>query len=162
KYVQQVAFTQPTFTKYSIELAPASTVKGTVTDTEGKPVKGALVRPQTLIAFNGQGYHNGQHYEPLEKVAAKTDDAGRFEMNDLAAGYMQFNVAADGYYYGDISTIYDVPSSTIALKMTGAGILEVLITDAKGTPISKFEGKTINVNIEPKGGNKVGSWGGGG
>jgi hypothetical protein len=162
RWMQQNAFTHPTLVKYSVELAPASTVKGTVTDTDGKPVKGAWVRPQTLIAFNGEGYHNGQHFEQLEKVAVKTDDAGRFEINDLAAGYIQFNVIAEGFYYGDISTIYDVPSAAIPLKVTGAGMLEILVTDAQGTPISKYEGKPILVNLEPKGGNKVGSWGGGG
>jgi hypothetical protein len=160
RLLDQRNFLRPAFAKYTVELAKAARLSGVVTDSEGKPVKGAKVHPQNLLASNGQGYDHGQHYD---SSWLETDDAGHFEIPDLATGYVTVNVSAPGYYFGDIFTIYDVPSDNLKLLLTRAGGIQVSVTDKSGKALAAYGGSPLLVSLEPKEyPHKIGSYGGGG
>jgi len=146
--------------KFTVELAKAATIRGTVTDTAGQPIKGAKVRTSTEMALNGLGYDDGRHYEPPDEWSAVTDDGGRFELTGLPVGYAQLFATAEGYHFKDSLTIYDVPATNVVLQLARAGSIHVAVTDQEGKPLSRYEGHEILVEVEPKGGSKVGSWGG--
>ena len=143
------------FRSFSVELAKAETIHGQVLDTASKPIKAAKVRASSVMALNGRGYNSPDSHE------VTTGDDGVFTLSGLPRGFTQLWATAPGYYFGDIFTIYDVPTTNIALRMTSGGSIHVTVTDKSGQPIGKFEGHELMVNIEPKGGSQVGSWGGG-
>jgi hypothetical protein len=153
--------TQPALLKFTVELAKAASIRGVVTDTEGKPIKGAKVRTQTELASNGFGYEDGRHYEPPDTWSVVTDAEGRFELAGLPTGYAQLYASAPGYHFTDHFTIYDVPSTNVVLRFGRAGGISVTVTDKSGKAISQFEGNPLLINVEPREGSKRGSWGGG-
>ena len=67
---------------------------------------------------------------------------------------------AEGYHFSDPFTIYDVPATNVVLRLSRAGSIHVAVTDQDGKPLSRYEGHEVLVEVEPKGGSKVGSWGG--
>ncbi len=159
--LDQSAHARPALLTFTVELAKAASIRGIVTDAEGKPVKDAKVRPLEILAANGLGYDNGFQYDPYESGNVETDDGGRFEISGLAAGYAQLSVRAPGYFFGDIATIYDVPATNVVLRLARAGGIQVSVTDKSGRALSRLEGNPLLVQVEPKEGSKVGSWGGG-
>jgi hypothetical protein len=152
--------THPAYLKFTVELAKAASIRGIVTDPAGRPIKGAKVRTSSEMASNGLGYDDGRHYEPPDEWSAVTDDAGHFELKGLPVGYAQLFVTAEGYHFNDSFTIHDVPAMNVVLHLAGAGSIRIVVTDQKGQPLSRYEGHEILVEVEPKGGSKVGSWGG--
>jgi hypothetical protein len=147
--------------KFTVELANAATIRGTVTDTAGRPIKGAKVRTMMEMGSNGAGYDDGRQYDPPEESTVETDDAGYFTLAGLPAGYAQLHVSAQGYYFSDPFTIYDVPATNVVLQLASAGSIHVAVTDQKGKPLSRYEGHEILIQVEPGGGSTPGSWGGG-
>jgi len=144
-----------------VELAKAARLSGVVTDSDGKPVKGANVQPRALLASNGQGYDNGQQYKATDNFAVETDETGHFEIANLATGYALLNVTAPGYYFGDTLTFHDVPEDNLNLRLNRAGGIEVRVTDKSGKALAAYGGQPLIVSLEPKDGSKIGSYGGG-
>src|ERR1022692_2347697 len=62
--------------------------------------------------------------------------------------------------FSDLFTIHDVPVTNVLLHLGGAGTIRVSVTDHEGHALSRYEGHELLVDVEPKGGSKVGSWGG--
>lgn len=74
----------PETARYDIRLRPGGTIKGTVTDDDGKPVPGADVR----MAMQ----------ESWSPMAAVTDKEGKFQLNDVPAGALAyFRIDMAGY-----------------------------------------------------------------
>ena len=113
--LSQHTHVRPEYLKFTVELAKAAGIRGIVTDTAGRPIKGARVRTSTEIASNGLGYDDGRHYEPPDEWSAVSDDAGRFELKGLPVGYAQLHASAEGYHFSDLFTIYDVPATNVVL-----------------------------------------------
>ena len=151
----------PELLKFTVELARTASIRGSVTDTRGQPIKGAKVRTSTEIASNGLGYNDGRHYEPPDDWSVVTDEAGRFELKGLPVGYAQLFVTAAGYCFRDSLTIHDVPATNVVLQLARAGAIHVTVTDQQGKPLSRYEGHEILIQVEPRGGSTPGSWGGG-
>lgn len=149
-------FSERTFKKFTVELARSGTIQGTVLDSDGKPVEGVKVSASTLMAMDGRGY------AMPEQPVAVTRNNGGFVLTNLPTGFTQFHIYETGYYFGDLFTIHDVPGTNVVLRLTSAGGLQVTVRDKEGQRLSRFEGKPINVSVEPVEGSKVGSWGGGG
>ena len=147
---------ESTSRKLTVELAKAASIRGTVTDSEGKPLQGVKVNPFTVMALNGRGY------TLPERPEAVSGPDGVFALTNLPTGFTQFQIYRPGYYFGDVFTIHDVPGTNIVLRLTRAGGLHVTVTDKAGRPLSHLEGKPLYVAIEPVGGSNLGSWGGGG
>ena len=154
------AFARPTLVKISTELANMAVVRGTVTDSEGKPIQGAKVRPLEILGSDGLGYDTGLHYDPYERWNVETDSGGHFEFAGLPAGFAQFSATMPRYYFSDSFTIHDVPATNLVLRLLGAGGIRVTVADKSGTPISRLEGQPLIVEVEPKEGSTVGSWSG--
>jgi hypothetical protein len=161
RLLDQRSLLHPAMAKYTVELAKAAHLSGVVTDSEGKPVKGATVHPQDMLGLNGRSYDNGQQYEAYDKSAVQTDETGHFEIANLATGYAQLNVTAPGYSFGDISTLYDVPSEGVKLRLNRAGGIQVSVTDSSGKALATHGGLPLMVFVEAADGPKTGSWGGG-
>lgn len=142
------------FKSYTAELVKAEAVRGQVLDSASKPIKGAKVRASHVMALNGRGYNSPDVREMT------TGEDGLFVLSGLPRGYAQLWVSAPGYYFGDVITIYDVPTTNVTLRMSGGGSIHVTVTDKSGQPISNYEGHELMVSVEPKGGSQVGSWGG--
>ena len=145
-----------TFKQYYTELAGTADIHGKVTDGNGNALKGVRVRATNTMGMNGRGYNTPDTKESV------TDVAGVFFLSGLPAGYTRLRCSADGYYDGDISTVYEVPSQNIAIHITRAGSLVVSVIDIQGNAVAKYEGHDVLVRVEPKDGLKVGSWGGNG
>jgi hypothetical protein len=144
-----------TFKQFQVELAEMASVRGMATDLNGQPLPGVTVNASSTMAIDGRGYSGPDMRQ------AVTDATGRFTLSGLPAGYTQIRAHAPGYYFGDIFTIHDVPSTNVVLRLTGAGIISVRIFDKNGQAISRFQGSELHVSVEPKGGSRIGSWGGG-
>ncbi len=149
-------FGERTFKKFRVELARFATIRGTVMDSNGKPVEGVKVSASTVMALDGRGY------AMPETPVGVTDNKGIFVLTNLPNGFTQFHIYEEGYYFGDLFTIHDVPGTNVVLRLTSAGGLQITVRDKDGQRMSRFEGKPINVSVEPVEGSKVGSWGGGG
>ena len=148
------------FRTYSVSLAKAAALRGIVVDADDKPVKGVQVRADSVIALDGRGYPPPDSPNPHP---ALTDDTGHFTLADLPAGHATLSARADGYHFGDLFTLHEIPApGEIRLRLTRACKVHVAITDKDGKPLATFENAGIMVEIHPKGGDVVGSWGGSG
>lgn len=145
-----------TYKPFTVELAKQAHLGGVVMDSDGQPLRNVKVRASSVMAMDGRGYR-----QPLSRQA-ETDDAGRFDFTGLPAGFLQLHASASGYHFGDLFTIYDVPSTNVVLRLKGAGGMLVTVVDKQGKAISQFEGNEVLVSVEPKGGSIIGSWGGSG
>jgi hypothetical protein len=133
-----------------VELAKQSSFSGTVTDMDGKPIKGAEIRTISVLGFNGRGY------ELPDTSAAKTDEAGHFELAGLPKGFIQLVVRACGYFFTDLATIRDVPATNEVLRMARAGSIRVTVTDKTGHSLSRYEDHELLVEAKPTGGEQIG------
>jgi 5-hydroxyisourate hydrolase-like protein (transthyretin family) len=147
-------FGDRTFRRFTVELAKSAILSGRAAGADGKPLKGVKVHASSVMAIDGRGYGGS------EELTTETDADGRFELRGLPVGYVQLGARAQGYHFGDLFTIHEVPATDVQLRLGGAGVLQVRITDKDGNALAKLEGHEILVEVEPKGGAKIGSWGG--
>lgn len=138
----------------TVELARAAVLEGRVTDTEGKPLKDVRVAPVNIMALNGLGYKGP------DEPGVTTDADGRFALTGLPTGYVQLRAAADGYHFSDLFTIHDVPGTEVQVRLGRAGAIRISVTDKEGRALSRYEGNEVLVEVEPKGGSKIGLWSG--
>lgn len=151
-------FDAAAFRPFIVSLAEASTLSGLVVDSNDKPVKGATVRADSITALDGRGYPPPDSPNP---ASITTDDAGRFALNELPAGFATLSVRAEGYHFGDLFTLHDVPGKgEVRVVLDRSCKVHVTVTDKEGKALAKFENAPILVQIEPKGGPVIGSWGG--
>ena len=148
-------FNERTYKTFSTELSKVATIRGLAVDGDGNPLAGVKVRADTLMGIDGRGYLLAAAPE------AVTDAAGKFELDGLPTGYCQLWAQADGFSYGDVTSIYDVPATEVTLRLKRAGVIMVRVTDKQGKALSRYENNELLVSVEPKEGSKVGSWGGG-
>jgi Carboxypeptidase regulatory-like domain len=147
-------FGDRTFKRFTVELAKSAVLRGSAIDMVGKPLKGVHVYASSVMAMDGHGYGG------RDQLAAETDADGCFELKGLPVGYVQLGARAQGYHFSDLFTIHDVPGTNVLLHLGGAGTIRVSVTDHEGHALSRYEGHELLVDVEPKGGSKVGSWGG--
>jgi hypothetical protein len=152
--LDQDRFRPRTLKRIVVELAAAASVQGVLVDTAGKPVAGAKVSVAEVMALNGRGY------SPAGTLSTVTGADGRFEFTGLPTGFTQMHATATGYHFTDLFALHEVPATDLVLRMAGAGSIHVAVLDKHGQPMSRFEGNEVLVQLEPKGGSKIGSWGG--
>ena len=85
---------------------------------------------------------------------------GWWEGPPFGGGESHFLFCGNTEGFKDPLTIYDVPATNVILQLASAGSIHVAVADQKGKPLSRYEGHEILVQVEPRGGSKVGSWGG--
>jgi hypothetical protein len=137
-----------TFKRFTAQLAPLARVRGSVSDTDGKPIANATVRADSVIGPDGRGYISPQ------QITAQSDARGAFELNGLPQGHAQFFVSATSFALLDVLKLQSMPNDKIALRMTATGTVKVRVMNHEGKPASQG-----NVSIDAPG-RALGSWGG--
>jgi hypothetical protein len=147
RVVGYASFAGDTLKEYAVQLAPPARVSGIVKDQLGKPVAGASVRADGIVAVDGSGYILPDRME----VAA--DAGGKFEMTSLPAGTLHFYTYAKGFAPVDILTKHKAPADNVELLVTATGTIKGRVVDAQDKPDA-----TAQVSIYPEGGPKAGKW----
>ena len=149
RFLGYAEFRRNTLKRYTVELSTAAVLRGTVADTDGKPVAGVNVRVDSVIGPDGRGYLLP---DPLQ---ATTNDKGAFELTGLPHGHAQIFAYGNHYQMLDVLKLYTVPEDHVELRLTATGTIKgkVLARDGK-------RATNGNVEVEPEGGAKIGSWGG--
>ncbi|NQT82545.1 carboxypeptidase regulatory-like domain-containing protein [bacterium] len=140
-----------TYHEFVVELLRQASIKGVVTDTDGKPIPGVAVSAQNTLGINGLGYSCS------DAKPATTDEQGRFEAASLPQGFTQVRCRVPSLYQTTpIFELFNVPSDDIKIVMTGTGIVRGKVVGPDGKPPAR----EVHVSIGPSGGNRVGTWGG--
>ena len=151
-------FDSAAFRPFTVSLAKASALRGIVADANGQPVAGAMVRADSILAPDGRGYPPP---DAPNSAAVPTDAAGRFVLAALPAGFATLSVRAEGFYFGDLFALHDVPGTgEVRLILHRSCKVQVTVTDKSGRPLATFENAPLLVEIEPKAGSGIGTWGG--
>ena len=142
---------EPRWSEHNSELSKPGTVTGRVVDHQGRPLAEANVRIDNVDVKNVGGY------EIPGDSTAKTDAEGRFVFNSIPISAATVRVHKPGYVRPGLALTIEVPATDLKLEMQAAAKLKVTV-DFSAT---KRAGEYI-VNIEPEGGQVIGSWGGSG
>ncbi len=149
---------QPRWQSYQTGLARPTVISGRVTDDAGQPIADVEVRLQDVTSRGGERYESPSGY------TFKTDADGRFRSDQVPVGKGTIWIHKPGYCRPGLGvpvTMPDlgsvVPVATVELKMMKSSQLHVTVDFSKTQ-----RPKGYIVEIEPEGGNKVGSWGGSG
>lgn len=134
--------------QYTTHLVPPAKVRGTVIDTDGKPVAGVEVIASSIIAIDGRGYLLPDRPE------ATTDDKGAFELAGLPQGFLQLHGHHKTYFMLDILKPYAAPADDIVLRVTATGSVKGRVLRPDGKPAAD-----ANVSVNPPG-ERIGKWGG--
>jgi hypothetical protein len=138
-----------TLKRYTAELSTTAALRGTVADTDGKPVAGVNVRVDSIIGPDGRGYLLP---DPLQ---ATTNNQGEFELTRLPHGHAQIFAYGNHYQMLDVLKLYTIPEDHLELRLTATGTIKGRVLAKDGKPAT-----TGNIEVEPEGGSKLGSWGG--
>ena len=144
---------QPAWQAYNAALARPATVSGQVTDDAGQPLAEVNVRLGD-VATEGGG-----HYESPAGYETTTDAEGRFEFDAAPVGKATVWVHKSGYVRPGLGPAIGIPAKDLQFQMTPSTLLRVTVDFAASARLRPAD---YMVNIEPKGGSKVGSWGGSG
>lgn len=143
--------------EWDVTLLKGTSLNGTVTDTEGKPLPGIKVKAWEMIGIDGLGY------ESATETVAVTDAEGRFEFANLPHGTVRLDCLVEGMHQkNSILERFKVTpypfekQENITLVLEGTGTVKGRITDENGNP----PGRESIVEINPEQGPVVGSWGG--
>ncbi|MDB6054904.1 MAG: hypothetical protein JWN25_2427 [Verrucomicrobiales bacterium] len=158
-YVESAAdygdYSQPSFKKYELKLAPAGAVTGVLMDEDGKPCPHVhLVVANTLLTNNAP-------YRALKKESIDTDDFGRFSMTNLPIGTAQIWLQSPLYFQDNLFAYHSVPAKDIRILVHHTGSLTVKVLNKSKAPVQMVDGRKLQVSVHPKGGDVRGSWGGG-
>lgn len=131
----------------NIELAPQTTVSGSVVDGAGKPIVDARVWLVDVMGVNGQGYRL------VEDTKVKTDAKGRFLITGVPVGFGRVRSSTQGYH-GPMRKLSPVPAKDVAIRMSQTGTI-------KGVVLGKMSIHAhVHVSAAPQGGERIGKWGG--
>ena len=86
----------------TITLRPTQPVRGTFTDTDGKPLAGVTV----TVDFDGQRYGDALSKHAKFKMKATTDAAGKFELPEVpTAAEFMFSISKGDTRFGGVPKI---------------------------------------------------------
>ena len=138
-------------------LVGKTSLNGVVTDKKGNPIPGVEVSAEETLGIDGLGY------QCVDKPSAMTDDQGRFELHSLPEGFAHLRCRAPSLHQEtSIFELYKISAkpwekpNDIKIIMTGTGIVRGKVVGGHG----KAPTREFIVELEPKGGHRIGSWGG--
>jgi hypothetical protein len=142
---------QPRWQEYDCGLSRPASVTGRITDDAGKPLAEVEVRIQDVTVDAG-----GRYESPLG-YTLKTGDDGRFRADQVPIGRATIWVYKPGYCRPGLGRPITMPAENIELSMIkSARILVTVDFTGKERPAGYI------VEIEPEGGNAIGTFGGSG
>jgi hypothetical protein len=147
RVIGYASFNRDTLKEFTAQLAPAARVSGIVRDQTGKPLAGANVRADGIVAVDGSGYILPDRKE----VTSEAD--GKFEITGLPAGTLHFYTYARGFAPVDILSRHKAPADDLELRVTATGTIKGRVVNAQGNP-----DPTAQVSIYPEGGPRAGKW----
>jgi hypothetical protein len=139
---------QPRWQSYETGLSRSAVVAGRVTDDAGKPLRDVAVQLHDVAS-------DDKEYESPDDYRATTDAEGRFRIEAVPIGSARTSLRKPGYCRPGLGETVKTPADDLALKMTPSAQLRVTVEFRN----ENRRGEYI-VNLEPEGGNVVGSWGG--
>ena len=146
-----------TYHEFDAFLVKAASCRGVVQDKEGNPIPGVNIYAQNILGIDGLGY------QCVPKPSATTDEEGFFELQSLPEGLTQIRCRASSLHQEtSIFDIYKVSTKPwdkpedIKIVMSGTGLVCGKVVGIDGKPPKR----AFIAEIEPKGGIKIGSWGG--
>jgi hypothetical protein len=144
---------QPGWHEFNSGLARATEVSGQVLDDAGKPLQDVRVRLDNVVAADGSWYQQADEnaYECL------TSSTGHFRMASVPRGACSVWISKKGYCYHGLGPKIQTPKSALVLTMNASAQL-VISVDFGQMP----RPAAYIVELEPEGGNKIGTWGGSG
>lgn len=116
-----------------VVLEPAARLSGRVEDEEGGAVAGAEVSVEMIFEPEAD-----ESAGPTRSRLAKTDDRGRFEVDDIAPGRHIVDAFADGYQPSTSRTVaLDVGAEPVGLRfvLRRGAVLTGTVSDGDGLPI---------------------------
>ena len=140
---------QPQWSEHNSELVKPGTVSGRVIDSHGRPLA------EANVGIDNIDVKNIGSYEIPNNSNVKTDADGRFSLNSIPISAATVVVYRDGYVRRGLGLKIEVPATDLKLEMQSAAKLKVTVDFS----IAKRAGNYL-INIEPEGGEKIGSWGG--
>jgi len=142
---------QPGWRSYDCGLSRAASISGRVVDEDGKPLADVDVR----LGHVGPGA--GGRYESPVGYKFKSDADGRFRVESAPAGKATIFIRKPGYNGPALGLAIEAPKDDVEMRMTrSAGVRVTVDFGGKQPPAGYL------VEMEPEGGNVVGSYGGSG
>jgi hypothetical protein len=140
---------EPGWHRFDGALTRPAPVSGRVTDDAEKPLADAIVRLVDVAS-------HGEEYTTPDDFEMKTGADGQFHFDGVPTGSARIWVRKDGYSQRELGPTIRPPAKDVVLKISRAAQVHVTVEFAGGKRPAEYI-----VDIEPEGGNKVGSWGGG-
>jgi len=138
-------------------LIKTASSKGMVQDTEGNPVPGVKVYAREIIGIDGYGY------KCLVDPSATTNEEGHFELKSVPGGFIHIRCPAPSLHQVTSTLdIYEVSlkpwrePDVIKIVVSGTGKVSGKVVGRDG----RAPERVFMVEIEPKQGLKIGTWGG--
>ncbi|UCF14308.1 MAG: carboxypeptidase regulatory-like domain-containing protein [Phycisphaerales bacterium] len=145
------------FQDFDVLLIRTGSLRGQVVDTHGNPARGVRVYAQQVWGIDGFGYKCSR------EQTATTDETGRFELLSLPRGYASLRCRAPSLHQKSISSeLFSVGTKPwekpeeARIVVEGTGTVRGKVVGDDGNPPRR----TFMVQIEPKEGATVGTWGG--
>ena len=139
---------QPGWHEFKGKLARPATLTGRVTDDKNMPLADVEVRLDDVACQN-------ESYPMQHELRTKTDADGRFHLENIPKGSARIHLTKDSYCLVGLGPTIETPATDVALAMKQSAQLQVTV-DFFGTQ----RPNEYLVDIEPEGGNAVGTWGG--
>ena len=154
--VSQGNNTAPTVALTAVPAPVFGSVTGTVTDSAGKPIAGALVEispPILPLGGAGQGASTPVIYPPGPVQVAKTDSNGKYTFDMVQTGTYVASAWADGFQKSTSApfTVAQGSNTVPALVLTALptpvfGSVTGTVTDSKGNPLA---GAVVEIGPAP-------------
>lgn len=146
-----------TYDEFEALLSKTASCKGIVKDEKGNALFGVEVTAREMIGIDGLGYKCPTY------PTATTDEQGRFVLTSLPNGFTHIRCRAPSLHQEtSILNLYKISSQPlekpedIEIVVSGTGLVRGKVIGSDGKPPKR----AFIVEIEPKGGNTIGSWGG--
>ena len=139
---------EPSWHPFNGSLLRSATVSGRVVDESQKPLADAEIK---LIDFENLG----ENYQTAEDFRTTTDAEGRFHFDNVPTASANVMLHKKGYVLPGLGPTIKTPAADVVLTMKQSAQLHVTV-DFTGSKRSE----SYIVELEPEGGNVVGSWGG--
>ncbi|MGD9632002.1 MAG: collagen binding domain-containing protein [Pirellulales bacterium] len=140
---------QPGWREIDGELTPPGPVSGRVVDADGKPLADVKVRLDSVTALDDT------RYESIEDYEAQTDAAGDFRIDSDPIGKSRLSLFKEDLVRPGLGQPIEMPAGDLKLTMSPAATLQVTVDFGNAAKPPQYL-----IQIEPEGGNKIGSWGG--
>jgi hypothetical protein len=139
---------QPRWQSYDSGLSRSAVVAGRVIDEDGKPLADVEVKLYDVASHD-------REYDKPDDYRTTTDAKGRFRFEQVPLGSARTTPHKDGYCRPGLGETIRLPNENVELVMKPAGQLRVTVEFRDEVRRGEYI-----VNLEPEGGNVVGSWGG--